>query len=58
MFTGKDECTLFIKNLPIDCTVKEIQALSKDIKEVRLRIQPNYGRGKKEKKSGYVFMTR
>lgn len=34
----RDRCTLFVKNLPPTVSVKDIKALSKDIKEVRLRI--------------------
>ncbi|KAH9519761.1 hypothetical protein Btru_070847 [Bulinus truncatus] len=47
-----DARTLFVKNLPINCSIKEIKALSTDIKLVRMRINHHA----KKQKSSYAYV--
>ena len=49
----RDRCTLFVKNLPPTVSVKDIKALSKDIKEVRLRITVR-AKNRQKKKLRYI----
>ena len=49
----RDRCTLFVKNLPSTVSVKDIKALSKDIREVRLRIMVR-AKNRQKKKLRYV----
>ncbi|CAG5134480.1 unnamed protein product, partial [Candidula unifasciata] len=52
---NKDAQTLFIKNLPSNCTVEEIKALSKDILQVRLRTLFTI-KGKNRERPGYAYL--
>ncbi|KAK3782166.1 hypothetical protein RRG08_032918 [Elysia crispata] len=50
-----DSKTLYIKNLPLKCTVREIKALVPEVKQVRLRINTNKF-SKKKIFSGYAYL--
>merc|ERR1711963_1216128 len=54
---NRDAKTLFIKNFPSTCSVKQIKALSSDIKQVRLRVNTKFRKQKgKGIQTGYGYV--